>query len=74
MDRLTNIIKPNNIFMGEKDFQQLFLVNKFLGRKYKSNIFPCKTIRDKNLLALSSRNLLLSKKQLNKASLIATEV
>ena len=29
MERLTNIVKPNKIFMGEKDFQQLFLVKKF---------------------------------------------
>jgi len=30
MDRLTNIIKPNKIFMGEKDYQQLLLVKKFI--------------------------------------------
>ena len=71
MDRLIKLIKPKFTFMGEKDFQQLFLVNKFIGKKYKNIIFPCKTIRDKNFLALSSRNLLLSKDQIYKAGQIA---
>ena len=71
MDRLIKLINPRYTFMGEKDFQQLFLVKKFIGEKYKKNIFPCKTVRNKNLLALSSRNSLLTKQQLNKAGLIA---
>ena len=33
MDRLTKLISPNKIFMGEKDYQQYYLVKKFL--KYK---------------------------------------
>ena len=49
------------IFIGKKDFQQLYLVKKFLRKKYDSKIIECKTIRDKNKLALSSRNLLLNK-------------
>ena len=67
MDRLTNIIKPKNIFMGEKDFQQLFLVKKFIEKKYKSKIISCKTIRKNNKLALSSRNLLLKNDELIRA-------
>ena len=68
MDRLTAKIKPYKIFMGEKDFQQIFLVKKFIQKKYKSKIISCKTIRDKNKLALSSRNFLLKKSELKKAS------
>ena len=64
MDRLTRLIRPKKIFMGKKDFQQLYLVKKFLRKKYDSKIIECKTIRDKNKLALSSRNLLLNKKNL----------
>jgi pantothenate synthetase len=26
MDKLTNLIKPKKIFMGKKDYQQLYLV------------------------------------------------
>ena len=38
MDRLTNIVKPDKIFMGEKDFQQLFLVKKYLSKKFRVKI------------------------------------
>ena len=64
MDRLTKIIRPKKIFMGEKDFQQLYLVKNYVEKNYKSRIVPCKTIRDKNKLALSSRNILLNKNEL----------
>ena len=71
MTRLTKIVKPSKIFMGEKDFQQLILVKKYIENNFKSKIVLCKTIRDKNKLALSSRNLLLKKKDLIKAGKIA---
>ena len=47
MDRLTALIKPKKIFMGEKDYQQFYLVKKYLNKKYSSKIIQCKTIRDK---------------------------
>ena len=57
--------------MGEKDYQQLYLVKKFIEKKYKSKIIGCNTIRAKNKYALSSRNFLLKKIQLDKAGKIA---
>ena len=71
MTRMTNIIKPTKIFMGEKDFQQLKLVKKYIERNFKSKIIPCKTVRDKRKLALSSRNSLLNKDNLIIAGKIA---
>ena len=71
MDRLIKLINPKYTFMGEKDFQQLFLVKKFIGNKYKNKVYACKTVRDKNFLALSSRNFLLSKNEIKKSGLIA---
>ena len=68
MNRLTKIVNPQKIFMGEKDFQQLFLVKKLLERNYRVKINPCKTIRDKNKVALSSRNFLLDKSDINVAA------
>ena len=65
MDRFIKLIKPTYIFMGEKDFQQLYLLKIFIKNRYKSSIYSCKTIRDKNYVALSTRNYLLSKKDLN---------
>ena len=70
MNKLTKIVKPKKIFMGEKDFQQLYLVKKELEKKYKTKVIPCKTIRDKDNVALSSRNLLLNKSNLNIAAKI----
>ena len=70
MNKLTKIINPQKIFMGEKDFQQLYLVKKQLERKYKTKVIPCKIIRDKNNIALSSRNFLLNKSDL----VIATKI
>jgi len=70
MNRLTKIINPNKIFMGEKDFQQLYLVKNFLEKRYKTKIIPCKTIRDKNKIALSSRNILLNNCNLSTAGKI----
>ena len=71
MDRLTKIIKPKKIFMGEKDYQQLFLVKKFIKKKHNSNVIACKTVRNSNKLALSSRNILLNSQELKVASKIA---
>ena len=71
MTRLTKIINPSKIFMGEKDFQQLYLVKKYVEKNFKSKIISCKTIRGKNKIALSSRNTLLKRNNLNKAGALA---
>ena len=71
LSRFTNIIKPKNIFMGEKDYQQFFLVRKFIEKKYNTKVILCKTIRDSNKVALSSRNSLLDLENLNKVGKIS---
>ena len=71
MDRLTKLINPKRTYMGEKDFQQLYFVKKYIEKKYRCKIISCKTVRNKNMLALSSRNLLLNDSQMNVASKIA---
>ena len=74
MDRLTKLIKPKKIYMGEKDYQQLFLVKKFLKKRHNSRVIQCKTIRDKNKIALSSRNVLLNKRNFLKASKLIQDI
>ena len=59
------------IFFGEKDYQQLFLISKFIKNKFNVKVVKCKTIRDLNKVALSSRNILLNKMNLKKASKIS---
>ena len=71
MDRLTKLIKPNKIFMGKKDYQQLYLVKRLIEKKYKTRIIACNTIRAENKYALSSRNFLLKNVKLDKAGKIA---
>jgi len=64
MNRLTSLIRPKMIFMGKKDFQQLFLVKNYIEKKFNTKVIGCKTIRNKNKLALSSRNSLLNEQEL----------
>lgn len=59
--RLFEIIKPQNAYFGEKDFQQLQIVRKLVDKnKLKVNIIGCPIERDLDGLALSSRNSLLN--------------
>jgi len=74
MDRLTRMINPKKIFMGEKDFQQLYLVKNHIEKKFSSKVIPCKTIRNQNKVALSSRNLHLNKNDLIKMGKIVKNI
>ncbi len=74
MSRFIYLIKPHKIFMGEKDYQQLYLIKKYIKNKYKSTIISCKTTRDTKKLALSSRNVHLTKKQLTYAGKLAQDL
>ncbi len=56
VNRFLEIIKPKKIFLGNKDFQQLYLIKKHIKKnKIKTKVLQCKTIRDKNYIAYSSR-------------------
>ena len=72
MNRLMTIIKSKDLYMGEKDFQQLYLIKKYLSKKFKVRVNSCPTIRVKRNLALSTRNKLLKANSLKKASEIAS--
>ena len=52
-----DLIKPDAIFLGKKDYQQLVLIEQFASEFYpKIEIYPVNIQRDQNNLALSSRN------------------
>lgn len=58
------IIKPNNAYFGEKDFQQLQIVKKLAEiEKLPVNVVGCAIFREKDGLAMSSRNTRLTKEQ-----------
>ena len=74
LDRFVELISPQKIFMGEKDFQQFFLVKNYIENKYNTKVYVCKTIRAKNKLALSSRNSLLNKKSFIESGIITKKL
>jgi len=74
LNRFVKLISPKSIFMGEKDYQQFFLVKDFIEKNYKTKVYLCKTVRDSSMVALSSRNNLLDKTNLNTLGLITKKL
>jgi pantoate--beta-alanine ligase len=59
---LFRLVKPNNAYFGEKDFQQLRIIQQLvIDNNIPVNVIGCETIREKDGLPLSSRNIKLSK-------------
>jgi pantoate--beta-alanine ligase len=71
INRLFAIVQPEFAIFGEKDFQQLFLIRRF-AREFFPNIqiLAGATVRDKNGIALSSRNARLSPAELAMAQVL----
>ncbi|PKA82725.1 pantoate--beta-alanine ligase [Ulvibacter sp. MAR_2010_11] len=68
---LLKIVKPNSAYFGEKDFQQLQIVKKLVQiEKLPVKIIGCPIVREKNGLAMSSRNRRLTPKQLEDATIL----
>ena len=71
VNKLFNLFAPDMVFFGEKDFQQTLIIKELIKQFFpKITIFICPTIRNKDGLALSSRNQLISKKLLPKCKII----
>ena len=69
--RLFEIVRPQNAYFGEKDFQQLQIVKKLVEKlKLPVTIIPCPIYREANGLAMSSRNERLSAEERSQAALI----
>ena len=69
VSRLFNIVKPSFSFFGKKDAQQLILISKMVAvGGFPIKIVPVETIREPSGLAMSSRNIYLSKAQKISAS------
>jgi len=65
INRFLEIIKPKYIFLGFKDFQQLSLISKhIIKNKIKTKVVSCKTIRENNGIACSTRNFKLKNEQI----------
>jgi len=60
--KLVNLVNPDFMFMGEKDYQQLIVLETMLkDLNYHTKIVRCPIIREKDGLAMSSRNKYLSR-------------
>lgn len=69
VERLFDIIKPNKAYFGEKDFQQLSVIQALVNQlKLPIKIIGCPIVRENNGLAMSSRNERLTEVEFNAAS------
>lgn len=60
--RLFDLAQPTRAYFGEKDFQQIAIIRNLLEQiKYPIELVPCPIVRADDGLALSSRNMRLSK-------------
>jgi len=70
--KLLSIIKPQRAYFGEKDYQQLILIEQLAKNFFlDTEIIGVPTLRDSRGLAMSSRNYNLTSKGLLKAQKIA---
>ncbi len=72
VSKFFEIIKPDKAYFGEKDFQQVVIIKhltKLMGSSIE--IIACPIIRESDGLAMSSRNMLLSKEERENVSLIS---
>ena len=61
VNKLLSIVDSDNIYLGEKDFQQLRIIeNLVFEEKINTKVVRCETLRQIDGLALSSRNSKLS--------------
>jgi pantoate--beta-alanine ligase len=69
--KLLNIVKPDRMYMGQKDAQQAFLVGRMIrDLNFPTQLVVCPTVREPDGLALSSRNVYLDTKERTAAATI----
>ncbi len=64
--RLLDIVQPDNLYLGQKDLQQCIVISKLidtLGLNEKIKVTICPTLREIDGLAMSSRNMRLTKEE-----------
>jgi pantoate--beta-alanine ligase len=73
VERLLQIIKCNNLYLGQKDYQQCLVINQLIklnNWEYDIKLNTCPTLREANGLAMSSRNQRLTVDQRSEAAII----
>lgn len=71
VNRLLEIVQPDQLFMGQKDYQQVAIVQEMISQlKLPVKLTMCATVREADGLAMSSRNMRLTPAQRALAPLI----
>jgi pantoate--beta-alanine ligase len=71
MRRLLKLVKPDHLFMGQKDYQQCLVVQRLIdGMGAKIQLHLCPIIREADGLAMSSRNVRLNPDERYRATAI----
>ncbi|BCB95981.1 pantothenate synthetase [Dissulfurispira thermophila] len=69
--KLFNIVKPTAAYFGQKDFQQAVIIKRMIeDLNMDVNLIICPTVRENDGLAMSSRNVYLSKEERIAATVI----
>jgi pantoate--beta-alanine ligase len=69
--RLLDIVQPHSLYMGQKDFQQLTIIRHVIRQLgLPTELVSCPIKREQNGLAMSSRNVRLSKELRDRAAVI----
>lgn len=57
VEKLLNIVDPDYLFIGQKDFQQCLVIKRLIELMHKNiTVIICPIVREKSGLAMSSRN------------------
>lgn len=68
VQRLLDIVQPNTIYLGQKDYQQCMVIKKLTELiQSPTQIIVCPTLRESDGLAMSSRNMRLTSVERMKA-------
>ena len=71
VEKLLNLVLPDRVYFGEKDFQQLQIIKKLVAiRNIPVEIIGCPIVRESTGLAMSSRNERLSSSLREEAAFI----
>lgn len=67
--RLLEIVTPQKLYLGQKDFQQCMVIKKLAGSYFPSlDVIVCATVREISGLAMSSRNKRLTEQERQQAT------